>query len=168
MAGGRAEGFGGGGTGVAVERRAAVESALWGVWWTWSGSNRRRVPCHSPKVDRLQPISPETKDFRDDVLDRIWTPRDLPCVAGPRKVHIQPSLVATMPSVVAEAHAFGPQRAERTRAVESAVQIPCAGRRKGCPYSADVPWSSGGRSGPIRRTRIRSRVTTQKVPSRSG
>ena len=44
-----------------------------------------------------------------------------------------------MPFVAVEVQAPEPQPATRTRAVESAVPILRAGRRKGSPYIADFP-----------------------------
>src|ERR1039458_2509073 len=56
-------------------------------WWTWSGSNRRPLPCHLRNINHLQTLPPETKDLARCLvdaggrhgtpfghLDSTWTP----------------------------------------------------------------------------------------------
>src|ERR1017187_9468958 len=38
-------------------------------WWTWSGSNRRPLPCHLRIIKHLQAFSPETKDLARGPVD---------------------------------------------------------------------------------------------------
>ncbi len=38
-------------------------------WWTWTGSNRRPLPCHLRYINHLQPVSPKTKDLAHSDLD---------------------------------------------------------------------------------------------------
>ncbi len=39
-------------------------------WWTWTGSNRRPLPCHLRNINHLQASLAKTKDL----AARIWTP----------------------------------------------------------------------------------------------
>src|ERR1035438_3626595 len=56
-------------------------------WWTWSGSNRRPLPCHLRNINHLRAFPPETKDLARGLvdsggrhgaafgrLDSTWTP----------------------------------------------------------------------------------------------
>ena len=38
-------------------------------WWTWSGSNRRPLPCHLRNINHLQAIPPETKNLERGLVD---------------------------------------------------------------------------------------------------
>src|ERR1035437_5217241 len=38
-------------------------------WWTWTGSNRRPLPCHLRNINHLQRFPPETKDLARGDLD---------------------------------------------------------------------------------------------------
>ena len=40
-----------------------------GFWWTWSGSNRRPLPCHLRNINRLRTLPPETKDLARGLVD---------------------------------------------------------------------------------------------------
>src|ERR1035437_1745186 len=41
---------------------------LGGIWWTWTGSNRRPLPCHLRNISHLQTVWRKTKDLaRGDV-----------------------------------------------------------------------------------------------------
>src|ERR1035437_7009878 len=42
---------------------------LGGSWWTWTGSNRRPLPCHLRNINHLRTLSPETKDLAHGDLD---------------------------------------------------------------------------------------------------
>src|ERR1035437_4480522 len=42
---------------------------LGGSWWTWTGSNRRPLPCHLRNINHLQGFPPETKDLARCDLD---------------------------------------------------------------------------------------------------
>src|ERR1039457_3543684 len=46
-------------------------------WWTWTGSNRRPLPCHLRNINHLQPFPPETKHLARGPVDsggRHWAP----------------------------------------------------------------------------------------------
>src|ERR1035441_6367296 len=38
-------------------------------WWSWSGSNRRPLPCHLRNINHLQAFPPETKDLARGLVD---------------------------------------------------------------------------------------------------
>ena len=38
-------------------------------WWTWTGSNRRPLPCHLRNINQLRGFLPETKDLARGILD---------------------------------------------------------------------------------------------------
>src|ERR1019366_8264443 len=42
---------------------------LGGSWWTWTGSNRRPLPCHLRNINHLRTLPPETKDLAHGDLD---------------------------------------------------------------------------------------------------
>jgi hypothetical protein len=56
------------------------------LWWTWTGSNRRPLPCHLRKYNEIRESARKTKDLARSDLDaggrhgrffRLWTPRGL-------------------------------------------------------------------------------------------
>jgi hypothetical protein len=49
--------------------KIARGSDIWDVWWTWSGSNRRPLPCHLRNINHLQAGTPETQDLAQADLD---------------------------------------------------------------------------------------------------
>jgi hypothetical protein len=44
-------------------------------WWTWSGSNRRPLPCHLRNINHLQAGTPENTRLSVTRLGRQWMPR---------------------------------------------------------------------------------------------
>src|ERR1017187_1069418 len=38
-------------------------------WWTWSGSNRRPLPCHLRNISHLRTVPPETEDLAKGDVD---------------------------------------------------------------------------------------------------
>jgi len=110
----------------------------------------RPLPCHGYEINYLRTFSPETKDLRAGDLDSIWTPSfDVDPTA-------EPAVVLHMP------------RARSLGTFEFSVA-----RKIGAAYTyRRFRWHRAGdqrsEAGRIGRTRIRSRVTTQKFPLRSG
>src|SRR4051794_22637488 len=39
------------------------------IWWTWTGSNRRPLPCHVRNINDLQASRRKTKDLAERQLD---------------------------------------------------------------------------------------------------
>ena len=44
------------------------------LWWTWTGSNRRPLPCHLRNINHLRTLSLETKDLTRGDLDASGRP----------------------------------------------------------------------------------------------
>ena len=99
-------------------------------WWTWSGSNRRPLPCHLRNINHLQTLPAKTKDLEQHDLD-----------AGGRHGATLGRLDSTRTPGL---HARNGTRRALTRAVAGTSRVSSAGEDNNWFHMRMMPVWSGG------------------------